>query len=85
MYSSLEDVKAIAELVAREEADYLEIVGVTSGKGRHGYVEIVIVRKTQGSDSGVFTIGVDRYLNEPSLREQISRAIARSISSGLPR
>jgi hypothetical protein len=85
MYASLEDIKAIAEAVAREELCPLEIVGVTSGEGRHGYVEIVVVRDTQGSDSGVFTIGVNRHLDEPSLREQISSAIAHSIGSGLGR
>jgi hypothetical protein len=85
MDASLEDIKAIAEAVAREELYHLEIMGVTSGEGGHGYVEIVVVRDTQGSDSGVFTIGINRHLDEPSLREQISNAIAHSISSGFGR
>jgi hypothetical protein len=72
MYRSLERIKAIAEAVAREVHDRVEIAGVTPGEARRGHVEIVAVCLDPDAAVEVVVIGVDRSLTEPALREQIS-------------
>jgi hypothetical protein len=72
MYRSVARVRAIAEAVAREEHDDLEVKGVTPGEARGGYTEIMIVRRHSRSDASLITIGVDRHLPEAQLRQSIS-------------
>jgi hypothetical protein len=78
MYRSLERVKAIAEAVAREVHDRVEIAGVTPGKARRGHVEIIAVRHDSTAAADVFVIGVDRSQTEPDLREQIALQLRRA-------
>jgi hypothetical protein len=69
---SLEQIKAIAEDVARETDDRPQIVGVLPGAGRGGYAEIVVVCQACGSGPRVLVIGVDRGVTEAILRQQLS-------------
>jgi len=80
MYRSLERVKAIAEAVAREVHDRVEIAGVTPGEARRGHVEIIAVRHGPAAAADVFVIGVDRSQTEPALREQISIQLRRMVA-----
>jgi hypothetical protein len=47
VYTSLEDIKAIAQSVVADEHEGLEVVGVTSGEGRQRYAEIVVARSRE--------------------------------------
>ena len=80
MYRSLERVKAIAEAVAREVHDRVEIAGVTPGEARRGHAEIIAVRRDADAGAQVVVIGVDRGLPEPALREQISIQLRRVVA-----
>jgi hypothetical protein len=83
MYRSLERIKAIAEAVAREVHDCLEIAGVTAGEARRGHTEIVAVRRDPDAEAQVIVIGVDRSLTESALREQISTQLRRGIRASV--
>ena len=72
MYHSVERVMAIAEAVAREDHDGVEIRGVTTGEARQAYAEIVVAWPNPDCTTYVVTIGVDRRLTEVALRAQIS-------------
>jgi hypothetical protein len=80
MYRSLERVKAIAEAVARDVHDRVEIAGVTPGEARRGHAEIVAVHRDLETGAQVVVIGVDRSLTEPALREQISIQLRRLVA-----
>ena len=80
MYRSLERIRAIAEAVALEVHDRLEITGVTAGRG---HAEIVAVHRDPDAGAHVIVIGVDRGLTESAMREQISTQLRRGIRAGV--
>src|SRR5262249_10229688 len=81
MYCRLVRVKAIAEAVAREMRDGVEIRGVTSGEARRAYTEILVTSRAPDAAPRVLVIGVDRRLTEPALRAEIIQKLRAALES----
>jgi hypothetical protein len=78
---SLKTVSDIANDVAREQNDRLEVVGVSPGEGDGAYTEILIVVNGCRKNPCNISLGVLRDVTEAELRSTISDKLREHLAS----
>lgn len=69
---SVQAIREIAEAVARDEREPVEVTGVMPGEARGRYAEVLVVRRSPGAEAKQMLIGVARDLPEADLRDAIA-------------
>jgi hypothetical protein len=78
---SLKTVSDIANVVAREQNDRLEVVGVSPGGGDGAYTEIMIVVNGCRRNPCNISLGVLRDVSEAELRSTIAEKLREHLAS----
>ena len=79
---SVQTIREIAEAVARDERENVEVTGVMPGEARGVYAEVLMVRRAPGAEAKQIIIGVERHLSEADLRRTIATKLRERVERG---